>query len=360
MSNTDVTRVMGTPGTPVSDRTLVAPAGGATLQMPAAFDPMQTQMGGTITCPVCQSVTPLAETYCGDCGFLLSSELAAPPEMPVEEALLAELVDPADGRRYRLHAGVNTIGRQGTDILANEGTVSRVHARLTVENGSVIVEDLGSTNGTKVGDRRIGPNEPTRATHGTPLKFGNWRITLEFPGSAPADTTTAISAADRTMMNVEAPAEDDASAETATRISAPPPSLEPTGAVVAMLKLVEGSTSDIPVTSGTITFGRKAENTISLTGDPYISGRHAEVITDNTGTYLVDVGSTNGTLVNGERLTPNEKQLLLEGDEIQIGQSIFKFALLDSEEDWDEDAEVAPADEPALEQDTTGVSEGEA
>src|SRR5437763_17153368 len=133
MSDVDSTRVMGTPGTPPADRTMVAPAGGAgaTMQMPAGgFDPMRTQMGATTTCPVCRSTTPAMESYCGDCGYLLSSVPEADLVVPAEEAPAAELVDLETQRRYLLRTGSNTVGRQGTDILINDGTVSRVHARI--------------------------------------------------------------------------------------------------------------------------------------------------------------------------------------------------------------------------------------
>ena len=76
MSDTEQTRVMGSGvGAPVApgDRTMVAPAAGG------GADAVRTQMGGTITCPICKSTTPTTETYCGDCGFLLAST-------PVEES----------------------------------------------------------------------------------------------------------------------------------------------------------------------------------------------------------------------------------------------------------------------------------
>ena len=181
------TQVLGTP-----DRTMVVPNGGATMQMPAGGatvmgnDPMRTQMGGVATCPVCRTNTPAMETYCGECGFLLASAVGEEVVPPTEEAPVAELVDIADGRRFRLKPGVNTVGRMGTDVLILDSTVSRNHATITVEGDTFTIEDLGSSNGTKVGDTRIGANQPKVAKPGTPLKFGNWRVTLE-AGKAATD-----------------------------------------------------------------------------------------------------------------------------------------------------------------------------
>src|SRR5205085_5710383 len=57
----------------------------------------------------------------------------------------------------------------------------------------------------------------------------------------------------------------------------------------------------------------------------YVSGRHAELSCDATGCYIVDLGSTNGTVVNGKKLTANERQLLLDGDDVMIGQTTYRF-----------------------------------
>jgi pSer/pThr/pTyr-binding forkhead associated (FHA) protein len=289
-------------------------------------------MGGTTTCPVCKTTTPMYETYCGECGFLLSSAVEAEIEAPVEEAPAAELVDAQSGRRYRLRPGTNTVGRQGTDVLVTDSTVSRAHARITIEGDRITVEDLGSTNGTKVGDKRIGANEPAQATSGMPLKFGNWQVVLEVPNGAldsaapaAAERTVAISGEEE-MLGAE-PSLDTPS------VPAPPAPEEraleespmEAAAPIALLRKTGGPAVDIPITEGTITVGRRSTNTVSLPEDPYISGAHAEITTDNTGTYLNDLGSTNGTLVNGQKLAPNERQLLLSGDEVQIGQTTYQF-----------------------------------
>jgi pSer/pThr/pTyr-binding forkhead associated (FHA) protein len=349
MSDMDQTRVMGAPTATGMDRTMVAP----NLTGMGMGDMNRTQVGGVVTCAVCKSSTPLGEMYCGDCGFLLSSTVAENIEMPVEQAPAAELVDVTDGRRYRLRPGLNTLGRQGTDIIVGEGTVSRNHARLTVESGEVLIEDLGSSNGTKVGDRRLGPNQPVIATHGTPLRFGNWRVMLEIGsvgGSAPvADKTVVVSPDDRTIV-APAPVEDKTMVgmptapepssllndtvvvPTVADTVTPPEPKTPAGPAIALLRLTKGNGSDISIPAGILTFGRKPNNDVVLT-DSYISGRHAEITTDNAGIYLTDVGSTNGTVVNGQRLVAHEKQLLLDGDEIQLGQNTYIFGLLELTED---------------------------
>jgi hypothetical protein len=66
---------------------------------------------------------------------------------------------PASGKTYPLDKNSLTIGREvGSDVFINEAEVSRRHARLTLQAGNYLLEDLGSTNGTFVnGQRLMGP-----------------------------------------------------------------------------------------------------------------------------------------------------------------------------------------------------------
>ena len=332
---------------------------GATMQMPTGgADAMRTQMGGAATCPICQASTPLMEAYCGECGFLLASTPAAESALPVDEGATAELVDVANGRRYRLRQGQNTVGRVGTDILLDEGTVSRNHARLMLEGDTLAVEDLGSSNGTKVGDVRLAAGQTVTATHGTALRFGNWRVMLEVAGSgtnaynAEKTIVTAPESADiqdnERTLQLRRPASAEAAAENPAAIETPPASdssevsssaVAETPEIIAQLQRNSGPADTIDLSEGVVTVGRKPGSTIVIPQDTFVSGRHAEIVTDNSGTYLTDLGSTNGTVVNGQKLAANEKQLLLEGDEVQLGQSRFTFRFLASDLETEDEAE---------------------
>lgn len=342
----DSTRVMSAAGMP--DRTMIVPPGGAAAtQMPfnGPEDAFRTQMGGTTTCPVCQTVTPLTETYCGECGYVMSASAPASVELPSEEAPAAELVEP-DGRRHRLHRGVNTVGRQGTDVLLTEGTISRNHAQITLEGERITVEDLGSSNGTKVGDLRIGPNQPTVATPGTPIKFGSLILTL-VAGTGEAAATVMggesslppVTAGDRTMISLP-------SSEPIPNLESPVPDPAPVPAgAVALLQKIEGPGADIPLSPGVTSVGRRAGNTLVISTDAYLSGRHAELMADASGASLTDVGSTNGTKVNGQKLTPQQPQILVENDVVELGQTQYRFQPLPPE--------PQPVSEPDFEDEQT-------
>jgi pSer/pThr/pTyr-binding forkhead associated (FHA) protein len=74
----------------------------------------------------------------------------------------------------------------------------------------------------------------------------------------------------------------------------------------------------VPLETGTLTVGRLRTNTAQL-DNPGVSRQHLRIETDPTGTWhvLEDLGSLNGTYVNGQRIGAC---LLQIGDEVQIGQ----------------------------------------
>ena len=71
--------------------------------------------------------------------------------------------------------------------------------------------------------------------------------------------------------------------------------------------------------------GRDAECQIRLQ-DPDASRRHAAIQPFGREFYIMDMGSTNGTLINGRQ---EEKRILRHADKITIGQQEFQFLLTD-------------------------------
>ncbi len=77
----------------------------------------------------------------------------------------------------------------------------------------------------------------------------------------------------------------------------------------------------ITLSGHTLTVGRSTECDVVI-GDTNVSRRHAEIRPTIDGFTLVDLGSTNGSLVNGERITQRE---LREGDELAFGNTRLVF-----------------------------------
>lgn len=70
-----------------------------------------------------------------------------------------------------------------------------------------------------------------------------------------------------------------------------------------------------------IVFGRDPGNSGALPADTKASRRHAQLVADSAGVALEDLGSTNGTFVNGQRIT---RVALAPGDQIVVGSSTLR------------------------------------
>jgi len=59
---------------------------------------------------------------------------------------------------------------------------------------------------------------------------------------------------------------------------------------------------------------------IEIELDDAVSRRHAEVLRRGDAFFLIDEGSTNGTMLNGETLAPHQERQLEHGDRIRVGE----------------------------------------
>src|SRR5579859_7211687 len=85
---------------------------------------------------------------------------------------------------------------------------------------------------------------------------------------------------------------------------------------------------EIPLTKERTTIGRKAHNDIQI-DNLAVSGEHAVIVTILKDSFMEDLGSTNGTVVNGN---PIKKHFLQNNDVVELGKYKLKFV-----------AEAAPA-----------------
>jgi len=90
----------------------------------------------------------------------------------------------------------------------------------------------------------------------------------------------------------------------------------------AAFRVLEGpglrTGSTLTIGSATVV-GRDADSGIRLDGDDFASSRHASIEPRADGVWVEDLGSTNGTFVNGERITA--RTLVRAGDAVRIGQT---------------------------------------
>lgn len=333
----------------------------------------RTQMAVTVTCPVCGVANQAGEEYCVDCGFLLSSTPVDVAEEAAPEAL-PKLVDIATGREFLLKPGENIVGRQDADVLLPHPTVSRKHAKLTVADGHYVLEDLESANGTFVTGAKIEPGQQVHVQSGTEISFGS--AVLRFEAPAP-DVAIAAAEAVREVEEAEEreeEAEESVAVEQAAEEPTPPPvesekaqeeaadeseaaeipvgdgiesefKATPEQALEEPVQPVEiheeaptlarlvpqAGGDELVVRKGDNSVGRRPANDIVIP-DPFVSGSHAVIAASDGDFTITDLGSTNGTTVNGEKLAPNAPRELSDGDEISFGESMYRFTTGASDE----------------------------
>jgi len=91
--------------------------------------------------------------------------------------------------------------------------------------------------------------------------------------------------------------------------------------VVKSGELDEGT--DYQLNSAQLTVGRGGQNDIALPSDDYASARHARFEPRQDGVWVQDLGSTNGTFLNGVRL--ERPRRLTIGDVVRIGETDLRF-----------------------------------
>jgi hypothetical protein len=72
-----------------------------------------------------------------------------------------------------------------------------------------------------------------------------------------------------------------------------------------------------------LTIGRSQQNIVPIEGDEFASARHARVEPRRDGVWVNDLGSTNGTYVNGIRIDRPRK--LVDGDLVRVGETELRY-----------------------------------
>ncbi len=85
------------------------------------------------------------------------------------------------------------------------------------------------------------------------------------------------------------------------------------------LTFPDGTVRSVDLKPGMVSIGRAPENDIQL-DHPSISRSHARLEFDGAHWQIVDLNSTNGVFIENVRLQPNNPQVWLPGESLQIGE----------------------------------------
>jgi pSer/pThr/pTyr-binding forkhead associated (FHA) protein len=300
----------------------------------AAYPLDPAAAGADEQCPHCQAVIAAGEQFCARCGYQRGSwregQEAAPETVASVEAS-GFVLEGAGGARYSLPLGLSIVGRSDdADVTIVDGYISRRHARFTVRDDAVSVADLGSANGTFVGEERLKPEVETPLTAGGGLRLGQTELILVAVEVSQEGEDAADEQAEETHIMVQ---EESAG-------GGPPTGDEeriPGGLVEVHLdvkpapspwQLRRRATEEVLyLPYGESLLGRKPDRTtMVIRGDGYISGLHCRIVASLENLEITDLGSTNGSYVNGERCAPDHVMALSAGDLLRLGATELDVA----------------------------------
>ena len=279
-----------------------------------------------------------------------------------------------------LRWGEVSIGRmEGNTIRLMERNISRRHAKLTRDNGTVWIEDLNSFNGVKINGERI--DARIKVNEGDLVEIGDYHLALqraELEEAAPdrAKTTATGPNLAGTVPDFRLPEEILAEAQGAgveggpQPLVSPPPTDQRKGAPVLppfpsggglnapanpffnpnsapsiaeghvarteQIKVGPARTSDVPriicvtteyagrefaLNRPEVIIGRVEDNDIVIEHRS-VSRNHAKILFDGRVHKVIDLESANGILVNGEEYAITD---LRQNDLIELGHVRFRF-----------------------------------
>ena len=175
-------------------------------------------------------------------------------------------------------------------LVSSERFVSRRHCEISREGEQLFVRDLNSSNGTMLDDQRLLPKKRVRWLPDQLLRLGPF--TLIWGDKSDSD-----------MFRLANKAGHKASTQAGIRMQ---------------LVCSGGYPQKVPLGKKPLIIGRTIECDMSL-NHSQVSKKHCSIALTNAGIQVTDLGSTNGTILQGERLTPHQPILWKSSVPLIIG-----------------------------------------
>lgn len=244
-----------------------------------------------MNCAQCGAPLQPTSRFCPTCGKAVASTT------PAARPLLTLVIQgPTGSTTQPLAAGVSVIGRTPDNTVPlPHHEVSRHHAQIIVDLLGSTISDLGSTNGTFLNQIRLAQQSPEKLNDGDILQIGPFALcvalSLGHPG-APSPQPGAV----------------------------PSPISSPAARPLPVSAVAPPTTSMDMREKTTIRLGRAPDNDLVIQ-HPQASRYHAVLERTGASYRLTDLGSTNGSIVNGKRITA--PCLIRDGDSVQIATARF-------------------------------------
>jgi ABC transport system ATP-binding/permease protein len=216
-----------------------------------------------------------------------------------------------------------TLGRAtDNDVVLQDPMASSHHARLLHAPDGLRIVDLNSTNGTFLNGQRLPPQSPRAFGPTDLLLLGQSRITVTMPSlQQPAVPRQPDLGRTDVALGVAPPAQP--------RKTPQPVPANAYGAqrahTVLQIRLANGEQAEAPLHKAETRLGRAEDNDVILQSS-MVSGHHLTFSVAASGQLLVmDLGSLNGTRLNGQPLSPRRAEAVRPGDLVQLQE--FSFAI---------------------------------
>lgn len=215
-----------------------------------------------------------------------------------------------EGKEWVLDVQTAHIGRdeRANIPLFGDPSVAPLHCSIVRQGDAYWLYDAGTPTGTFINGQRVmqAPLLP-----GAVIQVGSFPLEFQLrAGSAPARAAERLRGQPMVMPQIQQPVAPLGSVPVA-------PVTPKLAALVGTQGPAVGLRAEL---SGTVEMGR--EGAQIQVADAQASRKHARVVIAPSGPMVEDLGSTNGTFVNGNRIS---SQVLRPGDEIRIGQSVFRY-----------------------------------
>ncbi len=289
-----------------------------------------------------------------------------------KQAWVKVLAGKNEGKEFILSRPMNIFGRdERSDVpLFGDMGVGLQHAAIRADGKRHMLIDANTPQGTVVNGQRVNPGAEHLLRDGDMLQIGQHRILFSEKATRnryarPLDEPKSVSAVASTPMpphlcpfcgapkntpggclcSAGLPAIGSVNPQTAASVSIPsafdlPPIAAQNGYAAAFaIPALPGFTSAnlvprltglegpyagqvIPLNGANITVGREPDRNLVLVSDTTISRNHAWIGNDGNSIVVYDNQSSNGTFVNGMRITA---QQIHPGDVVQFGSSKFRY-----------------------------------